>query len=37
VGPVVSLDSDDTFVGLELSDALGDNDGAFDGKKFFEW
>jgi CAP-Gly domain len=37
IGPVASIDSDDTFVGLHLSNALGDSDGSFDGKKFFEW
>jgi dynactin complex subunit len=37
VGPVASLDSDDTYVGLQLLDALGDSDGTFGGKKFFDW
>jgi hypothetical protein len=36
-GPVASIDSDETFVGLQLPNALGDCDGSLGGKKFFEW
>lgn len=36
-GPVASVDSDETYVGLQLPNALGDCDGSFEGKKFFEW
>lgn len=36
IGPVGS-DDDETFVGLQLPHALGDCDGTFNGKRFFEW
>lgn len=36
-GPVASIDSDETYVGLQLPNALGDCDGSLDGKKFFDW
>lgn len=36
-GPVASIDVDETFVGLQLPNALGDCDGSMDGTKFFEW
>lgn len=37
-GPVAdSGDADETYVGLQLPSALGDCDGSFSGKKFFEW
>lgn len=35
IGPVGS--DDETFVGLQLPHALGDCDGTFNGKRFFEW
>lgn len=36
-GPVAEADSDETYVGLQLPNALGDCDGSFGGRKFFEW
>lgn len=36
-GPVAGADCDETYVGLQLPNSLGDCDGSFDGKKFFEW
>jgi dynactin complex subunit len=38
VGPIANcMEDDEIFVGLQLSHALGDCDGSFCGKKFFEW
>lgn len=36
VGPVAGSDENEIFVGLQLPHALGDSDGSFCGKKFFE-
>lgn len=36
-GPVASADVDETYVGLQLPNALGDCDGSIGGKKFFDW
>ncbi|XP_035919778.1 uncharacterized protein LOC118517596 isoform X2 [Anopheles stephensi] len=36
IGPVAGTDSEDTYVGLQLPNNLGDCDGTIDGKRFFE-
>ncbi|XP_053659568.1 uncharacterized protein LOC128708613 [Anopheles marshallii] len=36
IGPVAGTDTDDTYVGLQLPNNLGDCDGTIDGKRFFE-
>ncbi|XP_053670371.1 uncharacterized protein LOC128720703 [Anopheles nili] len=36
IGPLAGSDIDDSYVGLQLPNNLGDCDGTFDGKRFFE-
>lgn len=36
-GPVAEADTDETYVGLQLPNSLGDCDGSFGDKKFFDW
>jgi hypothetical protein len=38
IGPIANANaSDEIYIGLQLPHALGDCDGSFNGKQFFEW
>lgn len=39
IGPLASTQfgDDDSFVGLQLPNSLGDCDGTIDGRRFFDW
>ncbi|XP_052862591.1 uncharacterized protein LOC128269228 [Anopheles cruzii] len=36
IGPLAGADSEDSFVGLQLPNSMGECDGTIDGKRFFE-
>lgn len=39
VGPLVvdAFTAEETYVGLQLQNKLGDCDGSIDGRRFFDW
>lgn len=37
IGPLAFNDDNETFVGLQLPNKIGDCDGSIDGRKFFDW